>query len=157
MKDVSSFSFAEILDMATKEQAEIFENWWEVLFAILRNLVVGRAHEPCLIHQQALGINSFFFPDHKNHPASLVTVEPSKVSTLTGIVEIGIQKPRNCRRFWTPDSLLNLKSVNSHRDREGQGRDTPNCRPFWALGSSWSLRSSNSHGDRVLACIPRMP
>ena len=101
--------------------------------------MVGRAHEQCLIHdKQHLG-STFFFRGHKNHPASLVTVvasrpsaptKPSKVSTFTGIVEIGIEKPRTCRRFCTPTSLLNLKSVNSHRDREGQGRDTPNLDPL---------------------------
>ena len=125
--------------------------------------MVGRAPEPCLIHdKQHLGSTVFFGITKITQRASLLSwllapTKPSKVSTFTGIVEIGIEKPRNCRRFWTPDSLLNLKSVNSHRDCEGQGRDTPNCRPFWALGSSWSSRSSNSHRDRVLACIPRMP
>ena len=110
--------------------------------------------------------STVFFRGRTNHPASLVTVvasrpsaptKPSKVSTFTRIVEIGIEKPRNCPRFWTPDSLLNLNSVNSHRDREGRGRDTPNCRPFWAIGSSWSSKSSNSHRDRVLVCVLRMP
>ena len=125
---------------------------------ILRNLVVGSAHEQLLI-QDKENWDQQFFRDHKNHPASLVTVvafepaaptKPSQVSTFTGIVEIGIEKPRNCRRFWTADSLLNWKSVNSHCDRNGQGRDPRKCRLFWTLRSLWSSKSSNSHRDCIL-------
>ena len=41
-----------------------------------------------------------------------------------------------------------LKSVNSHRDRGGRGRETQNCRYFWTRLGSSRLKSVNSHRDR---------
>ena len=41
-----------------------------------------------------------------------------------------------------------LKSVNSHRDRKGPGRETQNCRRFWTRVGSSRLKSVNSHRDR---------
>ena len=40
-----------------------------------------------------------------------------------------------------------LKSVNSHRDRGGCGRETQICRHFWTRLGSSCLKSVNSHRD----------
>ena len=40
------------------------------------------------------------------------------------------------------------KSVDSHRDRKGPGRETQNCRHFWTRVGSSRLKSVNSHRDR---------
>ena len=40
------------------------------------------------------------------------------------------------------------KSVDSHRDRKGPGRETQNCRHFWTRVGSSHLKSVNSHRDR---------
>ena len=45
-------------------------------------------------------------------------------------------------------SDLRLKSVNSHRDRGGHGRETQNCRHCWTRLGSSRLKSVNSHRDR---------
>ena len=44
--------------------------------------------------------------------------------------------------------VSHCKSVNSHRDRGGRGRETPNCRHFWTRLASLRLKSVNSHRDR---------
>ena len=70
----------------------------------------------------------------------------SKVSTVTGIGGVMVAKPRTVVTFYVSYD----KSVNSHRDRAGRGRETQNCRRrcFWTgLGSS-CLKSVNSHRDR---------
>ena len=41
-----------------------------------------------------------------------------------------------------------LKSVNSHRDRGGPGRETQHCRHFWTRPGSSRLKSVNSRRDR---------
>ena len=41
-----------------------------------------------------------------------------------------------------------LKSVNSHRDRGGCGRETQICRHFWTRLGSSCLKTVNSHRDR---------
>ena len=41
-----------------------------------------------------------------------------------------------------------IKSVNSHRDRGGPGRETQNCRHFWTRLRSSRLKNVNSHRDR---------
>ena len=40
------------------------------------------------------------------------------------------------------------KSVNSHRDRGGPGRETQNCRHFWTRLASSRLKGVNSYRDR---------
>ena len=40
------------------------------------------------------------------------------------------------------------KSVNSHWDRGGRGRETQNCHHFWTRLASSRLKSVNSHRDR---------
>ena len=52
----------------------------------------------------------------------------------------------NCRHFRTRPVSSRLKSVNSHRDRGGRGRE--NCRHFWTRFASSRLKSVNSHRDR---------
>ena len=44
--------------------------------------------------------------------------------------------------------VSHYKSVNSHRDRGGPGREAQNCRHFWTRLVSSRLKSVNSHGDR---------
>ena len=48
----------------------------------------------------------------------------SKVSTVTGIGGDRGRETQNCRHFWTRLRSSHLKSVNSHRDRGGRGRET---------------------------------
>ena len=50
--------------------------------------------------------------------------------------------------FWTRLGSSRLKSVNSHRDRGGRGRETQNCRHFWTCLGCSRLKSVNSHRDR---------
>ena len=60
----------------------------------------------------------------------------SKVSTDTGIAGVVVAKRRTvvyCHHFWTRLGSSRLKSVNSHRDRRGRGRETQNCRILSSL------------------------
>ena len=50
--------------------------------------------------------------------------------------------------LWTRLASSRLKSVNSHRDRGGRGREAQNCRHFWTRPGSSGLKSVNSHRDR---------
>ena len=54
----------------------------------------------------------------------------SKVSTLTGIRGVGGRERQNRRHFWPRLGSSRLKSVNSHRDPGGPGRETQNCHRF---------------------------
>ena len=56
--------------------------------------------------------------------SSLFTFRITKVSTVTGIGGVVVAKPRTVRHFWTRLASSRLKSVNSHRDRGGGGRET---------------------------------
>ena len=60
-----------------------------------------------------------------------------KVSTVAGIVGVGVRNPGTCRRFGPLDPRAwSSKSVNSHRDRGGRGSQS------WYLSSVWTLGSS---------------
>ena len=70
----------------------------------------------------------------------------SKVSTVIGIGGVVLAK----RRIVVTCGLgcLRLNSVNSHRDREGRGREAQNCRHSWIrLGSSAPHKCQQSQGS----------
>ena len=73
------------------------------------------------------------------------------------------QASSSVRRVFTVSSLLDsrcvlfsrLKSVNSHSDLGGRGRETQNCRRFWTRFGSSRLTSVNSLGDRGVVVAQR--
>ena len=60
----------------------------------------------------------------------------------------GASWSRNADQSSLLDSSSRLKSVNSHRDRGGPGRETQISRHFWTRLASSRLKSVNSHRDR---------
>ena len=81
----------------------------------------------------------------------------SKVSTVTGIGGVVVAKPRAVVTFGPGigrvvvaklRTVVTFKSVNSHRDRGGRGREAQDCRHFWTRLVSSHLKSVNSHRDR---------
>ena len=52
------------------------------------------------------------------------------------------------RRIVVTFHVSHYKSVHSHRDRGGRGRESQNCRHFWTRLGSSRLKSVNSHRDR---------
>ena len=72
-----------------------------------------------------------------------------KVSTVTGIGRVLVAKRRTVVTFGLVSGFRVSKSVNSHRDRAGPGRETQNCRHFWTRLGSSRFKSVNSHRDRA--------
>ena len=72
----------------------------------------------------------------------------SKVSIFTEIERVMVAKRRTVVMFWICVWSSRFKSVNSHKDREGRGRETQICRHFWTRVWSSRFKSVNSHRDR---------